>query len=83
VTRTTLLGLLGRAGLAIEERPFSVAEARSAREAFVTAATATVVPVVAVDGIEIGDGRPGPVTLKLRQLFRASAEKSPPNALLR
>ena len=82
VTRTTLLKSLSQAGLTVAERPFNVAEARHAKEAFVTAATSTVMPVVAVDGITIGDGRPGPVTLKLRQLFQASAEKSASNVLL-
>ncbi len=82
ITRTTLIEALGRAGLEVVERPFTVAEARGAREAFVTAATSTVMPVIAVDGVTIGDGKPGPVTLKLRQLFRVSAQKSPPNALL-
>jgi D-alanine transaminase len=76
VTRTVLLKALGQAEIAFAERAFSVAEARSAREAFVTSATSTVLPVVAIDGWDVGDGRPGPVTLKLRQLFKAAAEKS-------
>jgi D-alanine transaminase len=76
VTRTVLLRALNEAGLRIDERPFSVEEARNAREAFVTSATSNVMPVVAIDGVTIGDGTPGVVTKKLRQLFRAAAQKS-------
>jgi D-alanine transaminase len=83
ITRTVLLRVVAKAGLDFVERPFSVAEVKSAKEAFITAATATVMPVVAVDGMPVGDGRPGPVTSQLRQLFRAAAERSGRRALLR
>lgn len=76
VTRTTLLDALKIANLALDERPFTVEEARGAREAFVTSATNTVMPVVAIDGVTIGDGRPGPVTQRLRALFEDVAEVS-------
>lgn len=81
VTRTVLLAALKTADIAFAERPFSVAEAKSAREAFVTSATSNVLPVVAIDGTEIGDGRPGPVAMKLRQVFKASAQKTGRQAL--
>jgi D-alanine transaminase len=83
VTRTVLLRVVAGTGFDVVERPFSVAEAKSAKEAFVTAATATVMAVVAVDGAPVGDGRPGPVTSQLRQLFRAAAERSGREVLLR
>jgi D-alanine transaminase len=51
------------------ERPFRLEEALQAREAFITSATNTVMPVVRIDGTRIGDGRPGPVTLRLRSKF--------------
>lgn len=82
VTRTVILGALQEVGMAFAERPFSLEEARQAREAFVTSATSTVMPVVAIDGIAVGEGRPGPITLKLRGLFPFAAEKSSPHALL-
>lgn len=73
VTRATLLEAIARAGLEVVERRFTPAEARTAREAFVTAATNTVMPVVAIDGIAIGDGRPGPVVRQLRKIFQEVA----------
>jgi D-alanine transaminase len=76
VTRTTLLDVLERQGLEVVERPFTVAEAKAAREAFVTSATNVVMPVVRIDGQSIGNGVPGLLTLKLRADFHASAEIS-------
>lgn len=69
VTRATLLDAIAALGLRIVERAFNVAEARAAREAFVTAATNTVMPVVSIDGHPIGDGKPGPVGTMLRSRF--------------
>jgi D-alanine transaminase len=83
ITRTVLLGALEQENIALVERPFSIAEAKSAKEAFVTSATSTVMPVIAVDGVPIGEGRPGPLTRKLRELFQSRAEKSGPHDLLR
>lgn len=82
ITRTVLLGALAEAQVAFAERPFTVEEAKGAREAFVTAATSTVLAVIAIDGAVIGEGRPGPITMKLRALFRQAAEKSDPRILL-
>lgn len=55
--------------LTLDERPFTVAEAHAAREAFVTASSQTVMPVVRIDGHAIGDGQPGPVARRLREAF--------------
>lgn len=74
VTRTTLIDLIEREGLKLVERPFTVAEAKAAREAFVTSATNVVMPVVSIDGQPIGNGAPGLLTLKLRADFHAVAE---------
>ena len=57
VTRATVIDAIRSCGLALEERPFSLAEALAAREAFVTSASNTVMPVVTVDGVPVGDGR--------------------------
>lgn len=75
VTRTTLLDVIARLGLEVEERPFSVEEALGAREAFVTAATNVVTPVVSIDGKKVGDGKPGPISRKLRAAFHEVAER--------
>jgi D-alanine transaminase len=77
VTRTTVIDLLKREGMELVERPFTVAEARQAREAFITSATNLVMPVVAIDGTPIGDGRPGEFTRKLRAAFHSVAEAAP------
>ena len=76
ITRTTLLDLLRREGLKLEERAFRLEEAVGAREAFITAATTLVMPVVRIDGELVGDGKPGPLTLALRQKFHHVAELS-------
>jgi len=74
VTRTVLLDAIKTEGLAIEERAFMLQEAYAAREAFMTAATQIVMPVVRIDGHVIGDGRPGPVAVALRRVFHLYAE---------
>ncbi|MGE3148340.1 MAG: D-amino-acid transaminase [Pseudorhodoplanes sp.] len=74
ITRTVLLDVIGAQGLTLEERPFTVGEALAAREAFLTAATQTVMPIVQIDGKTIGNGVPGPVATALRQSFHRHAE---------
>jgi len=69
ITRRAVLKLAGEAGLRFEERPFTLDEAKAADEAFVTSATAFVMPVVAIDGKAIGEGKPGPVARRLRALY--------------
>jgi D-alanine transaminase len=74
ITRTVLIGAIEAQGLTFEERPFTVGEALAAPEAFVTAASQIVMPVVRIDGRPVGDGKPGPVTMALRQAFHKHAE---------
>jgi D-alanine transaminase len=76
VTRTVLLDMLRVHGLELEERPFTVDEAYAAREAFVTAASQIVMPVVRIDGRPIGNGAPGLVASSLRRDFHRHAELS-------
>lgn len=78
VTRTGVMDLVRRRNLAVEERPFSVAEALDAAEAFITSASNPVTPVVRIDGTPIGDGTPGPVALALRAAFHEVTELSRP-----
>jgi len=75
VTRRAILRLAALEGVSLEERPFSVAEALSAREAFLTAASAFVLPVVEIDGVPIGSGRPGLMARKFRDLYIEEARK--------
>lgn len=74
ITREVVCEVAARQGVPLEERSFSVAEAKAAREAFITAATTLVMPVVRIDGHVVGDGRPGPVTQALRSHFHEGAE---------
>jgi D-alanine transaminase len=76
ISRTVVLDVIKTNGLTLEERPFKVAEAYAAREAFVTAASQIVLPVVRIDGHIIGKGVPGPVATALRSQFHAHAEVS-------
>jgi len=69
ITRAAVLRLSQEAGLPVQERAFTLAEAKAAAEAFVTSATAFVLPVVSIDGHPIGDGRPGPISTRLRALY--------------
>ncbi|CAN5361725.1 hypothetical protein BH09PSE2_BH09PSE2_14450 [soil metagenome] len=75
ITRASVLELAAELQLRIEERAFTPAEATGAREAFITAASAFVSPVVRVDGEAVGDGSVGPVAKRLRALYldRATA----------
>ena len=76
ITRATLIDCAAREGLSVEQRPFSRAEALAAKEAFITSASNTVMPVVTIDGMKIAEGRPGPITRRLRSQFHHSAEIS-------
>lgn len=76
VTRATLIDVLKEENVSFLERPFRLDEAIKAREAFITSATNTVMPVVLIDGHVIGDGRPGALTLRLRQKFQQFADIS-------
>ena len=69
ITRSSLLDVIAEAGLPVAEQPFTVEEAKAAREAFITGAGTLVLPIVRVDGAQIGDGQPGPVATRLRRLY--------------
>ena len=73
ITRAAVLAYAEAAGMRVEERPFTIAEAQGAAEAFMTAASAFVTPVVEIDGRPLGDGTPGPVTRRLRALYIAES----------
>ncbi len=74
VTRSCVLALADEKGLSLAERPFSIAEAIAAREAFLTSASTFVMPVVSIDGKTIGDGAPGPLTRQLRKMYFAAID---------
>ncbi len=74
VTRTVLLNVLKAQGLELDERPFTVEEAYAAREAFITSASQSIMPVVRINGRPVGNGAPGLVATALRQDFHRYSE---------
>jgi D-alanine transaminase len=74
ITRTVVFEVAAASQLKVEERPFRVSEALEAREAFVTAATQIVMPVIKIDGTPVADGKPGAVSRALRARFHQAAE---------
>lgn len=74
VTRSVVMEVVAREGFRLVEEPFTVAEARAAKEAFVTSASNFVMPVVKIDGRPVGTGKPGRLSLTLRRLFSTAAE---------
>jgi D-alanine transaminase len=73
ITRKSLLQLSKEAGIVLEERRFTVEEAYDAAEAFLTSASNFVLPIVSIDGRPVADGKPGPITKRLRELYLAMA----------
>ncbi|MBX3547668.1 MAG: D-amino-acid transaminase [Xanthobacteraceae bacterium] len=74
ITMTVIKEVAASLQIKVEERAFTVAEAKAAAEAFLSSATQTVMPVVAIDGSPVGSGKPGPVTMRLREAFHRRAE---------
>lgn len=73
VTRRVILEAAADAQLPIIERKFTVAEAKAAREAFISSASGAAIPVVAIDGMPVGDGKPGPMARRIRELYAHKA----------
>ena len=69
ITRAAVLRFAAEAQMEVEERPFTIDEAKTADEAFFTSASAFVMPVVEIDGQALGTGTPGPVTARLREIY--------------
>ena len=69
ITRAVLTEVMAALQIKFEERPFTPAEAYEAAEAFVTASSQIVMPVVKIDGRSIGDGKPGSISMRLREEF--------------
>jgi D-alanine transaminase len=69
ITRHTLKAIAGDLQLKLVERPFTLAEAKEAKEAFITSATSFVTPVVKIDGVAVGDGKVGATARRLREEY--------------
>ena len=72
ITRGSVMALANESQMKVEERPFTVEEAQDAAEAIITSASAFVTPVVSIDGKPVGDGVPGPLAKRLREIYIAA-----------
>ena len=75
VTRRSILKYAKEAQIKVEERPFTIEEAKNASEAFVSSATTFIGPVVEIDNKIIGDGKPGKQSLRLREIYIGESMK--------
>ncbi|MEQ9042358.1 MAG: D-amino-acid transaminase [Alphaproteobacteria bacterium] len=76
VTRKVLLAAARQEGIEVVERAFTPQEAKSAREAFISASSAILIPVTAIDGQPIGNGAPGSLSMRLREAYMKVCELS-------
>jgi D-alanine transaminase len=76
ITRAAVLRFAREAQLKVEERAFSIDEAKAADEAFITSATTFVMPVVEIDGVALSGGTPGPVARRLREIYLEESRKA-------
>ncbi len=76
ITRAAVLRFASEAQMEVEERNFTIAEAQAADEAFITSASAFVMPVVEVDGVALGTGKPGHVATRLREIYLEEMRKA-------
>ena len=76
ITRAAVLRFAKEAQMKVEERSFTVEEAKAADEAFITSATMFVMPVVSIDGADVGTGKPGSVAARLREIYIEESRKA-------
>ncbi|MBV1866592.1 MAG: D-amino-acid transaminase [Marinosulfonomonas sp.] len=76
ITRAAILRFARESQMVVEERSFSIEEAQNADEAFFTSASAFVMPVVEIDGVQLADGKPGPVAARLREIYLDESRKT-------
>jgi D-alanine transaminase len=76
ITRAAVLRFANEAQMKVEERPFTIAEAQAADEAFITSASTFVMPVVEIDGQAVGTGKPGAIATRLREIYLDESRKA-------
>ena len=76
ITRAAVLRFAAEAQMEVEERPFTITDAQGADEAFITSASAFVMPVVEVDGVAVGTGTPGKIVARLREIYLEEVRKA-------
>jgi D-alanine transaminase len=77
ITRQRVIKLMECEGLTFEQRAFSREEAMRAREAFLSSSSSFVLPITRIDGKPVGEGEPGPMTRRLREIYVAAALEAP------
>ncbi len=75
ITRQTAIACAEELQIKVIERPFTLEEAKAAPEAFLTSATSFVMPIIAIDGAQVGSGEPGPVAKRLREAYKARCSR--------
>ena len=76
ITRAAVLRFAREAQMTVEERAFTIDEAKAADEAFITSASTFVMPVVEIDGAAVGAGQPGPIARRLREIYLEESRKA-------
>ncbi|MEM9049402.1 MAG: D-amino-acid transaminase [Pseudomonadota bacterium] len=76
ITRAAIMRFASEAQMKVEERAFTPEEAKAAAEAFTTSASAFVMPVVEIDGAVLGDGTPGPISRRLREIYVEESQRA-------
>ena len=76
ITRAAVLRFAREAQMTVEERAFTIEEAQSADEAFITSASTFVMPIVSIDDVDVGDGKPGSVAARLREIYLDESRKT-------
>ncbi len=76
ITRAAVVRFAREAQMEVEERPFTLDEAKGADEAFITSASMFVMPVVQIDEAKLGQGTPGPVATRLREIYIDESRKA-------
>jgi branched-chain amino acid aminotransferase len=72
ITRDSVMKILRDLGTPVVEEHFARDFVYIAEEAFMTGTAAEVTPVLELDDRKIGSGAPGPITLKVQEIFRAA-----------
>ncbi|PZX19590.1 D-alanine transaminase [Palleronia aestuarii] len=76
ITRAAVLRMAREAQMEVEERSFTIEEAQAADEAFITSASSFVTPVVEIDGAKVGDGTPGKIAARLREIYLEESKRT-------
>ena len=79
MTRNRIVTLAKMNGLQVIEEPFTVHQAKLASEAFITSTSSFVIPVVNIDGCDVGHGKPGPITKRVAKLYNDFVDKYSPS----